>query len=376
MVVKQVKANYHSYLNEIKVILDPVLTTMRTQSGQSWRLNAWLGPIKVFFGYFRYMNAFKAIKWASLPIIGPIIAGVVAGNYGHWPIWLCIVGTLLLVLMFYYLYVRSYIDKMATIGQPEFHVEAYKTRRPKEYEKTWAQFVNKSDFTFEGLYDIVNTVFSQNNHDPSSVAYIAAYSKSQHDFMQNTISDLKFTIDEKEEAIKWLEDELVKSENAVSYLIGIIKKVNENLYRYINDRLSLTDMDFVCGFSLYRKDGNTLKLILDKGTSGNSRDLNLDTDVNFAAVVAAKDEREQAHHNKPYPERNIVAFRMTMLEGETWVWCFHFDDDDERSLSLLLGNDIIESRQIRRVMHVFCLTLQKRQRFISEKEVDQDVEAN
>ncbi|MNW70325.1 hypothetical protein D3C74_495920 [compost metagenome] len=67
---------------------------------------------------------------------------------------------------------------------------------------------------------------------------------------------------------------------------------------------------------------------------------------------------------------------MTMLEGETWVWCFHFDDDDERSLSLLLGNDIIESRQIRRVMHVFCLTLQKRQRLISEKEVDQDVEAN
>lgn len=74
--------------------------------------------------------------------------------------------------------------------------------------------------------------------------------------------------------------------------------MNENLYRYVNDRLSLTDMDFVSGFSLFRKDGNTLKLILDKETSGNSLDLNLDTDVN---------------------SRNIVAFRMNMLEGEIWV---------------------------------------------------------
>lgn len=129
---------------------------------------------------------------------------------------------------------------MATIGEPEFHVEAFRAKRPKEYEKTWAQLVNKTDFTFEGLYDIVNTVFSRNNHDPSSVAYIAAYSQSQHEFMQSTISDLKNMIHEKEGAIEWLADELVKSENAVSYLIGIIKKVNENLYRYVNDRLSFT----------------------------------------------------------------------------------------------------------------------------------------
>lgn len=132
-------------------------------------------------------------------------------------------------------------------------------------------------------------------------------------------------------------------------------------------------MDFVTGFTLYRKVDNTLELILDKGTSGRNRPLDLDVDTHFAAVAAVKDENEQAHYNNPYPGRHLVAFRMNMLEGETWVWCFHFDDDDERALSLILGNGIIETRQIRRVIHAFCLILQKRT--IAQKEVDLDAEA-
>ncbi|MFD2614680.1 hypothetical protein [Paenibacillus gansuensis] len=373
MVVKQIKANYHSYLNEIKFNMDPVISKMRSQNGQHWRGKAWLGPLKTFGSYFKHVKLIKGIQWASLPIIGPTVAGILAGNYGPWPIWLSVAGAITLASAFYIIYVQVYIGKMATIGHPDFHVEAFKTRRPEEYEMTWAQFVNKNDFTFEGLYDIVNTVFSQNNHDPSSVAYVVAYSQSQHEFLQSSIADLKKTIDEQESAIEHLEDELVKSENAISYLVGIIKKVNENLFRYVNNRLDLSDLDFISGFSLYRKTENTLELILDKGTSGKHRNLDLDADAHFAAVVAVKDEQEQAHYNNPYPGRHLVAFRMTMLEEETWVWCFHFDDDDERSLSLILGNGIIESRQIRRVIHAFCLTLQ--QRIISQKEVGQDAEA-
>jgi hypothetical protein len=373
MVVKEIKANYHSYLNEIKVVLDPVINKMRTQLGQPWRRKAWMGPLKVVGGYLKHLKFLKTVQWSSLPFIGPTIAAILAQKYGAWPIWLTVTGAVLVALAFYYLYVRSYEGKMATIGQPEFHVEAFRAKRPTEFD-LWAQFVHKNDFTFEGLYDIVNTVFSQNNHDPSSVAYVVAYSQSQHEFMQKSIADLQGTINEHEEAISQMEDELVRSENALSYLVGIIKKVNENLYRYVNDRLDFTDMDFVTGFSLYRKVGNTLEIILDKGTSGKHRPLDLDVHTNYAAVVAVKDENELAHSNIPYPGRHLVAFRMTMLEGETWVWCFHFDDDDKRALSLILGDDIIETRQIRRVIHAFCLTLQKR--MISQKEVDLNATAN
>lgn len=373
MVVKEIKANYHSYLNEIKGELDPLITKMRSQAGQPWRGKAWMGPVKTIGGCFKNLKLLKAIQLSTLPIIGPALAGLIAGKYGPWPLWLSEAGAVLLFAVIYYMYVLSYENKMASFGQPEFHVEALKAKRPIEYEKVWARFVNKNDFTFEGLYDIVNVLFSQNNLDPSNIAHVVAYSQGQHEFMQNSIADLKNTINEQEAAIEQLEDDLVKSENEVSHLIGIIKKVTENLFRYVNETLDFTDMDFVSGFSLYRKDGNTLKLILDKGTSGKNRTLDLDADVHYAAVVAVKDEQEQAHGNNPYPGRHLVAFRMTMLQGETWVWCFHFDNDDERALSLILGNGIIESRQIRRVIHAFCLTIQKR--MISQKEVDMDAEA-
>lgn len=373
MVVKEIKANYHSYLNELKVVIDPVITKMRTQIGQPWRGKAWLGPIKDIGGYLKHIKVLKTIQWAALPVIGPAIVIIEALVIGFLPLWISCIIAALLIFGVYYMYVRSYIAKMATIGQPEFHVEAFKAKRPTEFA-IWAQFVNKNDFTFEGLYDIVNTVFSQNEHDPSSVAYIVAYTQSQHDFLQKTITDLQSTIDVQEDAIAQLEDELVKSENVLTHLVGVIKKVNENLYRYVNDKLDFTDMDFISGFSLYKKVDNTLKLILDKGTSGKHRILDLDSDTDFAAVSAAKDEIEQAYYNNPYPGRHLIAFRMTMLEGEIWVWCFHFDDDDERALSLILNNDIIETRQIRRVIHTFCLILQKR--MISQKEGDLDATAN
>lgn len=370
MVVKEIKANYHSYLSEIKTVLDPVINKMRTQAGQSWKGKAWIGPIKQWGSYLKHLKVLKAIQWSTLPIIGPTIAAFLAGKYGQVPIWICAVGGLLAALGAYYILVSRCENKMATIGDPNFHVEAFKIKRPTEYQ-VWAQFVHKTDFTFEGLYDLVNSVFSQGNSD---IAYFVSYSQSQHDFMQKSIEELQTTIEEQKEAISGLEMDLVQSENAVSYLVEIIKKTNQNLYRFVNHRLDFTDLDFISGFSLYRKVGSRLEVILDKGTTGKIKSLNLDEDTSYAAVIAAKDDLEQAHHSIPYPGRHLVAFRMQMLQDELWVWCFHFDHDDDRALSLILGNGIIETRQIRRLIHAFCLSIQ--QRLISLREVDTNAEAN
>lgn len=375
MEYKQTSTNYHSYLNEIKGSLDPVITKMRAQLGQPWRIKAWIGPGKVFLGYLKHLKVVQSISWASIPIIGPAIVGYGSGALLGLPLWLCIAMGFVLFMIIYYVYVQNYIQKMATIGHSEFHIEAFKLKRPTEYEKVWALFLHKSDFTFEGLYDTVTTSFSRNNIDPSSVTHIVSYTQSQHEFMQKAINESQDAIREKDTFIEYLESELIEYENAITHLVGIIKKVNENLFRYVNDRLSLSDLDFISGFSLYRKEGDILKLIMDKGTSGYNGDLRMNEDIHFAAVVAARNNNEQVYHNEPRPGRNIVSFRMAMLEGEIWIWSFHFDSDDDRSLSLILGNDIIESRQIRRVIHAFCLALQKNG-LLTQMEVGQDVEAN
>ncbi|TYP78253.1 hypothetical protein [Paenibacillus methanolicus] len=370
MIVKQIQSNYHSYLSELKFALDPVINLMRSQHGRPWRGTAWMGPLKTFMGYMKHLKFIQAIKWASLPIIGPFLAGFAAGVYGPWSIWISAAGALLIAFGVYYLHVRSYMGKMATIGRPEFHVEAFKEMRPTEYEQTWAQFVHKNDFTFEGLYDIVNTVFSQNNHDPSSVAYVVAYSQSQHDYMQRTVEDLKRKIEEQQADMNSLNDLLVESDTSIADLVDLIKKINQNLYRYVNGCFNLHDMDFVTGFSLYRRAGDTLEPIMDKGTSGNKRPLDMKADTGYAAVLAAEDPQGKAHLNAPYEGREVIAFRMDMLDGESWVWCFHFDTDDKRALSLLKENDTIEAREIRRMVHAFCLVYQKSQ--LTLKEVAQD----
>lgn len=372
--MKSFQTNYHSYLAEISAgEIDPIIKKMRSQNGEKWRASAWKGPFGTIGGYFKHAKPLKGITWSTLPVIGPIVAGLGAGQYAGWPLGIGVSIAIAGIFAIYYMLVQAHVNKMATIGRPEFHVEAFKAKRPLEFELVWAPLVKKQDFTFDGLYALVNAVFSRNERDPSGVAYVIAYSQSQHDAMQRSVEELKSSLAEREQVIALLQDEMIESDNAVYTLTKVLKAVTENQYRYVNDSLVFTDLDFVSGFSMYRLEGNTLRLMMDKGTSGKKRDLDMDSDTDYAAVAAAKDREGQAYSNAPYPGRHVVAFRMDMLEGETWVWCFHFDDDDKRALSLILENDIIESRQIRRIIHAFCLTIQKR--MIARKEVDLDVGA-
>lgn len=375
MVVKEIKANYHSYLHEIMHVMDPVIVKMREQNGKPWRGQAWSGPFKQLLGYAKHLNVLKAVQWTTLPIIGPVAAGTAAGTYTALPVWAVIVGGLVLACLGYAAYVKWYEGKMATIGDARFHVEAFKAKRPTEY-KIWDTYIQKQDFKFEGLYDLVNSLFGRTG-DADKITHLVAYSQSQHDFMKSSMDDLRRTINAQEQAIESLEEELLLSENAVSYLVGIIKKINENLYRFVNGKFDLTDMDFITGFSLYRLVGTKLVPIMDKGTSGSYTgdiDIELLRNSNLAAVNAAhSDANMQAYMNTPYPGRYVVANKMKMLQGETWIWCFHVDDDDERALSLTINNDIIESKQIRRLIHACCLVLHKQ--MLAGKEVDLDAKA-
>lgn len=372
MSTQEIKTNYHSALSGIKDILDPVLTKMTEQLNEPWHGKAWKAPITTVKGLFGQAKVLKGLSLAQLPIIGPTAAGIFAGIYGPWAIWMSILGAILLSFGIYYLLVRNHIGKMATIGHPQFHVEVYKARRRSEYLAVWAPVLNHR-ITFNGLYDMVNAVFSQAQGDPQNLTSLVSYTHGQHEFMQKTMSELKETIGKQEDAIESLNAQLISSENAVTYLIDLLKKVSENLYRFVNGRLDLSDMNFVSGFSIYRKVENKLEFLMDKETSGRSRTLDLDVDEHYAAVIAAKDEQGQAIFNNPYPGRFVVAFRMLMLNDEVWVWCFHFDDDDERALSLTLASDIIETRQIRRLVHAFCLTIQSRMLSMKEDDLDEAV---
>lgn len=78
-----------------------------------------------------------------------------------------------------------------------------------------------------------------------------------------------------------------------------------------------------------------------------------------AAYVAMLPEGEEAFsYNNPFPGRTVASYRMRVFD-ETWIWNFHFDDSNDKALMLTLSDDIIEIREVYRLVHAFCLVLRK-----------------
>lgn len=50
---------------------------------------------------------------------------------------------------------------------------------------------------------------------------------------------------------------------------------------------------------------------------------------------------------------------MRMDLNKTWVYNFHFDTDDKKNNHLLVKDDIIESREVYRLIHALCLLAQE-----------------
>jgi hypothetical protein len=366
---EEIKKNYHSYIDQMKDIFDPVIIKMRSQNNEKWKGIAWKGPIKQLTGYAKQLKILATVKWATLPIIGPAIL-VFAGWYSKMPKWSLILIAAVLMFVVYYFYVKRYIGKMATLGTAEFHVEALRATRPEEY-KLWQSFIQKDDFSFNGLYSVMNSLLG--HRSDNGISSVIQYSMGREEMLEDTIQELRERIEEYERTIDSIVSDADQSDNAINYLVNVITGINTNLYRLTNDVLEFGDLRLVSPFTIYSLQNNVLRKIKDIGTSGGSPqeiDITIAQDPEYAAVTAAKSGTEEAFVNNPYPGRFVVAFCMKMLEGEKWVWCFHFDDSDERALSLVLSNGIIESRQIRRLIHAFCLILHRR--MILNKEAAHD----
>jgi hypothetical protein len=126
--------------------------------------------------------------------------------------------------------------------------------------------------------------------------------------------------------------------------------------------MNLYELDFVCAYTIYEVQGDILLKIVDHGTSGNSPmfyDLSDPSVQEYASVSVALNPSGGTKYDNPYPGRTVVSYPMKMLYDIIWVWNFHFDESNDKALSLTLSNDIVEIREVYRSIHAFCLLLQK-----------------
>ncbi|MGF7033484.1 hypothetical protein J2T17_004432 [Paenibacillus mucilaginosus] len=355
---EEIVTNYHSFLWEIKDVFDPVLLQMRNQDPETWRWQAWLGPLLKYKGAFRAAGALGKISWGSLPFIstGAVVGGV---TYSPLPVWVSIVMAVLLVLLVYWILVMMHISNMATVGHPDFHIGALKEKKPHEY-RLWSPFFQKHNATFSGLFHFTSQLLQPNS--TGSIQTILDYTRGQTDAANTEKEGFRAERD-------FLIEELERNEKAIGYLVDVIRGTNKSLYRMVNGNMNFHELDFVCPYTIYEVKDSVLVKKMDRGTSGRSPDkipLNEKNADKYAAVdVVLRPNETGVSYMYPYPGRIIIAYRMKMNHDKEWVWSFHMDDTDEKALSLTLSNDIIEIREVYRLIHAFCLVLQKS---MSEKE--------
>lgn len=349
--MKEVKLNYHSFIGDLSKMFDPIILKMRQQDPSKWRREAWLLPLRTYLSVFRTAGVLSKIGWGSLPIIGPALI-VGAGYIVSLPAWIIGVSTLLIVATVYWLMVSRCVKQMATLGHPHFHIGAFQEKRPTEYQ-LWAPFL-KYTATFEGLFNFLTPLFNlQNGEDMKGLV----------EFTRGRIEAVESEKEEYKSARDFLQREVERYEKGLTYLVDVIKKINLSLYRMANDCMNFYELDFVCAYTIYQVEGDTIRKIVDKGTSGASPDVISLTKENadkYAAVYVAMlpEEEDAFSYNNPFPGRTVASYRMKVMD-ETWIWNFHFDDSDDKALQLTLSNDIIEVREIYRLVHAFCIIVKR-----------------
>lgn len=347
----QVQTNYHSFLAETSKSLDPILHNLRYQDNGNWRAIAWTSPLKRLPRILSTAGKLSKAIWGVISAAGPGLT-IYFGALRNWPIWLICLLVLGALCLVYILMVTSYVGKMISIASDDFHAGAYKAKRPKEY-MLWSPLINGQNATYEGLYDVFSVILNGQN------------SKEVQDALKlvnDHATNLQDTNDQFLAEREFFFDELEKQEKALSSLVGLIKDTNKTLYRMVNNCLDYYEFDFVSAFTIYQIEGDQLRKIFDKGTSGNSPKyiaLTKENAARWSGVDVALNPSEGPKYNNPYPGRTIVSIHMKMLNEVQWIWNFHIDDSNERALILTLGSDIIEVREVYRLVHAFCLILQK-----------------
>src|SRR5690606_33427458 len=112
------------------------------------------------------------------------------------------------------------------------------------------------------------------------------------------------------------------------------------------------------------KSGGYLHKIEDVGTSGRApKKIKIDDPYykDWGVVKVIKKNMNQPVINEPYENHTVVSLKMNIDRDKHWVYNFHFDSDNRKVNHLLVKNDIIDSREVYRLIHALCLITEKEQ---------------
>lgn len=255
-----------------------------------------------------------------------------------------------------------------------FHIGAYKVFRNQEYNMfKMALFDNPGDFYFRGMYDYLGRMQTGSEEFSALSDRMTNYFEKDKQQLQLK-ADIARRLYERQEKrneeeinkitgeyellVQAYQDNLDEALIGIEYVIELIKDINNVLFRVRNKVFSSRDLDLVSGFTLHELRGKELHKLEDVGTSGRTpKVLNIDDPKykDWGVVEVIKGNLKQPVINEPYENHTVVSVKLNIDDSKQWVYNFHFDSDDKKVNHLLVKNDIIDSREVYRLIHALCL---------------------
>lgn len=373
--------NYHSILLGLSRNFDDVIEEMKDsyqdEKYSNWVIYLLLSPL---IDISRINRNRKGIESAIKSHIGqaymiPFISGLSGMGLAFFQEINPWVYSILGIFFGYVFLLPYYFKKMITFQSGHFHTGAYRIFRNQEYTlMKQALLDEKRDYFFKGIYDYLNHISSDSEqylqiykmieekldrHHQVEVKQLETKNTLLKERLKKADQLLEKTMKEYESFVKELRKIDRNRKEGMEIVIDMIKEINSVLFRMGNGTFSKKDLGFVSAYTIYRKERDSLIKIEDVGTSGTSPSvLSLKEDTKWGAVEVINKQTDKPVINEPYDNRMVVSFRIRMRANgkeEIWVFNFHFDLTDKKPQHLLLKNDIIESREVYRLIHALCL---------------------
>lgn len=382
--------NYHSRLLDMSKAFDKPIERLKSshvsEKYTNWIVWLLLAPFRELGRILKVQEGIKKLPAESITALtvpfftfGNVIYQNVVGDLTSFIEYVG-VGTIGF-LVGYLLSLLIFLTYLWDFYSDHFHTGAYRALKRQEYDMFHKAFLdNKGDFYFKGVYDYIGKMQTSSNE-------FNALSDKVKDFFEKDKMQLELKFQLLQKRYNRLEKENKKQIDRVTatyedlieeydanvrdlsdgseYVIELIKDINNVLFRIRNGVFSSKDLDLVCGFTLHELRGRKLYRLEDVGTSGRTPEI-IDIDDPFykdwGVVRVVKKNMKLPVINHPYDNHTIVSVKMNIDRDKQWVYNFHFDTDNQKVNHLLVKNDIIDSREVYRLIHALCLVSERMDR--------------
>ncbi|WP_240416554.1 hypothetical protein [Paenibacillus periandrae] len=272
----------------------------------------------------------------------------------------------LLPILWIVLKVHFILMDMSEIGSAAFDIRVYRLKRKGEYEM-FLPYLQMNEFSFHSLYQwIRDEIIIVSARRGQEITEIRASFERNVDELTNKITELSdyqnecnLLQKELEELNEVFDRLVINSKHTLkiyNFCISFLYRI-----RHEDGLFNPYDLRVISDFSLYQLMDKQLVRVYEQGNSTSPRIINLnEPQMQSWSSVRVIINNTMMELSSWSSGRFVDSYRLD-INGQTYVYNFHFDSETEAEL-----RELIRTKQLYRLIKVICLHLNERGMLLKE----------